>query len=302
MSNLSDETQQSHAQQFEQALATLFTCRSILKYNPALSEEQRNELIADIDTTLRFLRDRLIANASIEAKTVLPQLQQAGIISIDHLEDKDEDEDVAKGKDEGKDIQTLRELHRIYYTYLSTKQVKGADEFAVHFNAARFNEIMSTINEVQKIMEKSRDVYPSHVYVEDLLHSVRGFIVDLYYTFMKFAQAITNVLQASDIPIDTEEVTSISDQLPEEGKQDTRDITPLVKVYEAHQRLNERKGAVLDRVSDATLFLVVLEEHLGSDFDKRDEVIAHLVKVAKLLHDLSYLLSDYEGAVVALLD
>src|SRR5690348_3556700 len=66
MPRMSNDESLKHTQQFEQAIATTFACRSIIKYNSTLSEGQKNELLADLDTTLQFLRDRLIAHASIE--------------------------------------------------------------------------------------------------------------------------------------------------------------------------------------------------------------------------------------------
>jgi hypothetical protein len=285
---MSNEAQQSHAQQFEHAIATAFTCRSIIKYNSSLSEEQKNELIADLDTTLQFLCERLVANASIEAKMVLPPLQLAGLISSGNVKDDDDNDNEGNPSN---DEHTLRGLYKIYRTYLSMKQGKGTDAFI-----ARYNEVMSTLDEVQKIVEKSNGVYPSHVYVEDLLHRVRGFITDLYVIFTEFAFAITIVLQGNDFSVDTEEISSLQKHgLEGTNMQSIPDLAALRKMYETHLHLNERKGAIASRVGDATAFLIFLEENL--DFDKRDEITAQLNSVAKLLGDLAYLLSDYEHTV-----
>lgn len=44
-----------------------------------------------------------------------------------------------------------------------------------------------------------------------------------------------------------------------------------------------------------------LGENLDSDLNKRDTIVAQLNKVARLLNDLSYLLSGYESTLSALL-
>jgi hypothetical protein len=296
-----DEPPQNHLQQFEQTIATIFTCRSIIKYNSALTEEQRDELLADIDTASRFLQDRLIANAAIEAKTVLPQLQRAGILPSEDSEDNDDkgdnedDEDNGEVNNKDNSLQILRALSRTYQTYLSTKQGNATDTFA-----ARFNEVMTAINEVDRIVEKSHDVYPSRIYVEDLLHRVRGFIADVYYSFKEFVNVISKTLQESQVEIDTEELSS-TQRYHQPGEESPRNIAPLVEAYQAHQQLNERKGLMANRVSDATLFLVFLEESLGSDLKKSDELTAQLNEVTKLLDDLCRLLSGYENAIAGIL-
>ena len=289
-----DEPQQSHAQQFERAIATAFTCRSVIKYNSSLSEEQKNELLADIDRTVSFLKDRLIANASIEAKTVLPPLQLAGIFSseqqLDYSKDE-EDESKALQKDE-----TFRRLHKLYHIYLHREHGKSTTIFV-----ARYNQIIATINEIQRIVDGSRNLYTNSMHVENLLEGIRGFVTDLYMIFVEFAVAITTVLQGKDFIIDTEEHASAQTTPKEQQTGRIIDIAPLTHVYEAHQHLNKVKGTVASRAGDATAFLIFLEENLGVGLDRHDEITIQLRKVARLLGDLSYLLSDYEQAAVALL-
>src|SRR5579863_7373164 len=78
------DVQPDHAQQFERAIATIFTCRSVIKYNSSLNEEQKNELFAEIDAAAQFLQERLVANATIEEQTplLLPPLPFGEIIAI----------------------------------------------------------------------------------------------------------------------------------------------------------------------------------------------------------------------------
>jgi hypothetical protein len=61
---MSGNASDSQAQGLEQTMSTVFACRSVVKYNMALSAEQKDELIAEIDTSLQFLRDSLITHAS----------------------------------------------------------------------------------------------------------------------------------------------------------------------------------------------------------------------------------------------
>ncbi|HLZ80139.1 MAG TPA: hypothetical protein VKP04_00785 [Ktedonobacteraceae bacterium] len=286
-----NDAPRSHAQQFEHAIATAFTCRSIVKYNSSLSEEQKSELIADLDTTLKFLGERLIANSSIEAEMVLSPLSLAGLIPAENSQEDDSDENV---DNKPGDEPILRGLYKIYHTYLHAKQGTGPDEFT-----ARYSEVMSIIDEVQKIIEKSHDTYPT--YIGDLLHSVRGFIADLYVIFREFSHAITLVLQRSDIYIDTEEVSSMQKQEAESAAKPA-DLASLKRIYETHRQLNEKKGALASRVGEATAFLIFLEESLDSNLNKRDEVTAQLNNVAILLGDLAYLLADYEKVTSALLE
>ena len=83
---------------------------------------------------------------------------------------------------------------------------------------------------------------------------------------------------------------------------DLQDLAPLKKIHERHLRLDKRKGTVASRVSDATAFLIFLQDSLGHDFNKRAEIIAQLNTAAKLLSDLSQLVADYENTASVLLE
>lgn len=292
-----DEPLQSHAQQFERAIATAFTCRSVIKYNSSLSEEQKNELLADIDSTVSFLKDRLIANASIdEARAVIPPLQFAGIFSREPQQDKGQEEDEEKRvqKDE-----TFHRLYRIYHTYLHQEHGKSTTVFV-----ARYNEVIATINEIQKIVDGGRHIDINSMHVGDLLERIRGFATDLYMIFAEFAVAISAVLQGKDFIVDTEEHATASTTSPASNEQQANgafDIAALTHVYKTHQHLNRVKGTIASRVGDATAFLIFLEEKLGTSLDRHDEITAQLRNIARLLGDLSYLLSDYEQATATLL-
>jgi hypothetical protein len=288
---MSDEAQNKHAQQFEHAIATAFACRSIIKYNSTLNEAQQNELLTDIDKTVAFLQERLTAHKVIETNTLLAQFRHSGLFSSNTLLEAD-------SKSENDDKQLKRKfdsLYRMYHFYFDTQPGHGMDAFF-----ARFNEIMSTIDQVQHFVERSPNLYSNPSSVEDHLHKVRGYVADMYTVFSEFARALSNALQGMDIYIDTEKQASLQ-QFQGEEKQDIRPIAPLIKVYETHQQLNEIIGTVTSRASEATAFLIFLQDQLDKTVNKRDEIIVQINHVAKLLNDLTCRLADYENTVATLL-
>lgn len=292
---MSDAASQGQTEQFEQALATAFACRSIIKYNSSLGEEQKNELVAEIDTTVKFLRGCLLAHVS----PVSPPRQQTGKRSSKMPGSDDKPASKSSQSDNENDKHKLAELYRIAQLYLATNDGHGISEFGI-----RFNKAMSILDEVQAIATNSSvaNLYPNPHHVEDLLHRVRGLLADIYTVFIELARAISNVLQGSGIYIDTEELSSIQQQRStDKDKHPIQDIGPLLRIYEAHVQFNEKKGTIASRIDDATAFLLFLEDSLGSDVKRRDMVVAQLKKVAKLLNDLSYLLSSYESTMAGLL-
>src|SRR2546425_1786865 len=59
----------------EHAITTMYTCRSILKYNAALTSDQKEELLADIDASLRLLQDTLTnSTAPVVPPTTQPSV------------------------------------------------------------------------------------------------------------------------------------------------------------------------------------------------------------------------------------
>src|SRR5690348_12805684 len=71
MGFMPEETQQDW--QFEHAMTTMFTCRSVIKFNTMLSNEQRQELIRDIDQSLQFLRSGFISSSHPQTQKRPPQ-------------------------------------------------------------------------------------------------------------------------------------------------------------------------------------------------------------------------------------
>ncbi len=300
-----DDAQQSHISQLEHAVTTVLACLSMVKYNAVLGDEQRKELIADIEATVQFLRSSLVANAA-QPQSALLQPPQTGVLTkpgkvsdgAAHYED-----DSQKGEQ-----RKLHALYHVYHTYLNLEQGNMLGTFV-----GRFNEVMATIDEVQNLVERNRgsgsydvyDIYPRYSSVEDPLHRVRGFIGDLYYTFVEFMRALSEILQESDAHLDTEELSSLQKpRTTNTGVQNARESQALISlayVYDAHQRLNAGTAAVNRHLNDAITFLEFLEENLDSNFSKRNEIVAQMQKIVQLLDDISHLLANYESAVSVLL-
>jgi len=282
---MSDKGEQTR--QFEQVMATIFTCRSVVKYNSILSEEQKKELIADIDATLPFLRGRLAANevtSGEKASTQSPATEMHSAIPLkENHTDKEPDQ------------QALQALYRMYHTYMGLQQQNNLSTFVT-----RFNDVMSAMNQLQDIVGRYQDEYVS---VGQPIERVSSFIADLYYIFVEFIRVLSQILEENDVHLDTEEVAVMQSCYldHDERLRGLRTLAPVIKVFEAHQRLNAWKGAVSSRVNGTMVFLEFLEECLVSDFHKRDEVVTQLNTAMALLRDVSHLLGDYELAMSVLL-
>ncbi len=287
---MSSNAPDRQAQGLEHAISTIFACRSVIKYNTALSTEQKNELIAEIDITLQFLRASLIAQASEQVQPPRSQFQQAlapVMLPVSAQQDTQKDE-----------ARVLQELYRIYHAYIDTQQSNNIGTFVVRFDA-----VIGALNEIQHSIERSRDLHEPPG--EDPLHRVRAFIADLYYMFMELVRTLSNALEGSDAHIDTEEHSSLQGMYSTQEKQaifSLQRLAPLMNVFAEHQHLNETREALASRISDTTAFLIYLEENLAEGVPRRNEVVSHLYKVSKLLGDLAYLVSSYEDAVSLVLD
>jgi hypothetical protein len=292
-----------HTQQFEQAIATTFACRSIIKYNSTLSEEQKNELLADLDTTLQFLRDRLIANASIETNilnTGLPPQQLTDLLAAT-AEEHDEHEPALPYREQaqtGPDP-LLQPLYKLYHAYLNRR---GLDVLET-----RYKTVMYILDTIEEVISQEQHTDAGEDSFEKLLHRARGFISALYYMFHEFAAVLSNILEGKNIDTDTEELSPIREYIPDGAEQPRqyqyflRDITPLMRVYGSHIQLQQKKGALANSVSDATAFLIFVEERLVQNSSRRNEIIAQLHSAATLLQDISTLLTEYENAMSAIL-
>jgi hypothetical protein len=286
---MANEAQQNNISPLEHAVTTLLACLSMVKYRTALAEEQRKELITDIETTLQFLRSGLIGGTAMtnRAPNVDREAQRGG-----HVARKEQ-------------THSLRELYEFYHTYLHMDNGNTPSVLAT-----RFNEAMTIIDEVQQIVEPSGQLRETAPVVSHLgsgpLYQVRAFIADLYYLFVEFMRMLASVLHESDIQVHTEELSTMRRSLKESKEEshirETQELAPLVGVYEMLQRFYAQKGPLTIQVGEALAFLEYLEEHLDRSVNRRDEVIAQVQKVAQLLNELSHLLSTYERVTVLLLN
>lgn len=308
-----DETPK-HTQRFEQAIATTFACRSIIKYNSTLSEEQKNEMLADLDSTLQFLRERLIANSAIESNSVIPPLQLAELLAASADDEDEEDEEVGEiGKAEesaiiGADAQAsqdkqelseplLRNLYKLYHAYLGTRPGKGINALEERYKIA-----MSILDDVEATIRLQRDTSAGEGN-ESPIYRVRGFISALYSMLHEFAAVLAKLLEGKNIMAETDELTALEKFAAGEIHHPymLRDVTPLMRVYGAHLQLQQSKGSLVTLVNDATAFFIFLEEKLAVDFARRQEILERLRSVAGLFHDISSLLFEYEQAFSATL-
>ncbi|HVB72645.1 MAG TPA: hypothetical protein VNE38_03730 [Ktedonobacteraceae bacterium] len=299
----------NHTQRFEQAIATAFACRTIIKYNSTLGEEQKNEILVDLDSTLQFLQQRLIANAAIESHSVIPPLQLAELLAAsaeDHEEEGEgEESEMMTSGAAWATHQEMRELseplmhnlYKLYHAYLTTQPGKG-----MHALETRYKLVMSILDDVEAVMRLQRDTSAG----EDngpLIHRVRGFITALYSMFHEFAAVLAELLEGKNIMTETDELTVLQKFAAGEIHHQhlLRDITPLMRVYGAHLQLKQSKGSLTTLGNDATAFFIFIEEQLAADLPKRQEIVEGLRSVAELFHDLASLLLEYEQAFSATL-
>src|SRR5579864_2891530 len=149
----------NHTQQFEQVIATVFTCRTIIKYSSSLGEVQKDEIVTELDTALQFLQRRLIANARIDDHAFIAPIppisplapeQVAELLASHTMEDEDEDED-EDGEKSGKTSraaspqagQTLTEpmvqnLYKLYHAHLDTRSGKGMHQLETQYQQAMY--------------------------------------------------------------------------------------------------------------------------------------------------------------------
>jgi hypothetical protein len=277
--------------QFEHAMATMFTCRSVIKFNTVLSNEQRQELIRDIDQSLQFLRSGFISASPPQMPKRPPQdsaSTQASSPSFNLAE-----------KGSGDEREALQALYRMYHIYRDQHQ--GSDSFVT-----RFTNAMSALSAIQTALEQCRvpgiaDARP--------IDYVCAFIADLYYVFVEFIRALSEILETSDAPVETEQLSpkpthiAESETLynPHQTLRDTHHLAILYRIYEAQQCLNTRYGPINQRVQEAKAFLDFLKEVVCGGTNKREEFMLQFSCVSRLLSDLAGLVEDYERVTAILL-
>ncbi len=286
----------NHTQAFQQAIATTFTCRTLIKYNSNLNAEQKEEILNEIETTLAFLNNRLEINASIEASTALsPEMLADLLIGEAGLEDEENEPllEAHQPATQRKEHEiSLHHLHRLYQTYLSNKPGKGIADLET-----RYKTVMALLDQLQALAELRHDATASDLTVDGLLSRIRGFITALYCMFREFAALLEKVVEGQNIDIDTEAMALLQEYPHEAEQQLMYDITPLVSVYTKQHQIQQNRGLLHENARDATAFLVFLQGCLEQNFTRRQEIVSQIKSTASLLNELTALLTDYELAV-----
>ncbi len=298
-------------QQIEQLLTTVVACRGIVKYNLPLNDEQKRELLSDIDIAVDILRSHLTSDTpsatdhtiSIAPPSSQPYQPPHSTPALFTEQDTNAHEGVVQRNSH--EQQALLDLYRMYHSFINVQQNFNLNTFIM-----RFNDVMSILHDLQSVTDCSYGEF--HVQdaeaFEDIVQRIRVFIADLYSIFMEFLRALSETLQKYNVQLDTEKLTSLSTQQHRDEpllQAPACELTSLFSVYQAHQRLNEKRGLMVRRISEAAAFLEFLKEGQSGDGDthisKRDEILLQLNNVGRLLQELSHLLTDYEKATATLL-
>jgi hypothetical protein len=270
-------------QLFQRVIDTTITCRTIVKYNSTLSDEQRADVLQEIEKTLALLSDR-----ESELSLAAPGPQQPD----DWPAGAPDEEAEALSEQENWRL-SLRHLHRLYQSYLSKKPGRG-----IAVLETRYRAVMRALDRVQ---EQTRGEHagapPAEIDTERLLGRVRGFTTALYSMFREFALVLSHIVDGRAIDVDTEALELLPESSLAPVRQQLRDITPLIAVFSKHLRLQEHRGALVDCARETSAFLVFLEENLGQTLARRKEVVAQIKVLTGLFNELTELLSDYEQAV-----
>ncbi|MGH2481765.1 MAG: hypothetical protein ACRDHW_19100, partial [Ktedonobacteraceae bacterium] len=257
--------------------------RSVIKYNSTLSAEQKAEVLAEIEDALAFLEARLAANASIESGVALSPEKLVNLLANEATGEESLEALFPDGAPAQQEL-ALKDLHKLYYAYLSNEPGKGMDALE-----ARYRTVMGLLDQLGTGTSTSD---------ERLLHRTRGFISAIYAMFKEFALLFSNVVEGKNIDMDTEALALLHRYSHEQtGQQVLRDITPLMHVYHRHLQLQEHKGTLTSCAREATAFFVFLEGCLGPNFSRRTELIGQLKSITNLLNELARLLAEYEQAM-----
>ena len=295
--------QQKHrAQQLEQIITTIFTCRSVIKYNLSLDEKQQAKMLQDIDASLEALRGCVLANTPAQPHLADLPFSQTDNIRIVHADDETLRSDAHAQE-------TLQALYRMYYTYLDTSRQTNLQSFV-----SRFNEVISVLEDVQRLFEQRQQTFDRYsapvllhssappIAVEDLLQKVKIFISDLYYIFMDFIRTLSSILQQNDVHLKTEKLASLpaprSERIHRIQLEKLRGHNVSIQgLRKAYQQLYRRRLQVEPQISEATAFLEFLKETLRTSngkVHKLSEILAQTDTVSRLLSELLHIVVDYE--------
>lgn len=304
------DAQKYRAQQLEQVITTVFTCRSVVKYNLSVDEKQQEQILQDIDASLEVLRACVLDKVAVQ-----PPLADLPFSQADNPT-------IVRAHDEmfGSDMQaheTLQALYRMYYAFLNLNEKTNLQSFVT-----RFNEVLSVLGEVQRLFEQrppmAPDIYSSPVVlnnsplpmvIETLLQKVKVFISDLYYIFMDFIRNLSSVLEQNNVHLNTDKLASLPERRSErihriQLERLHEQTVSLQGVREAYQQLQWRRLQVEPQISEVTAFLEFLKETfrtLDVKVSQLSEILAQADTVSRLLAELLHIVADYEKITMNLM-
>jgi hypothetical protein len=284
-----DDEYKYRTQQLEQVITTVFACRSVIKYNLSVDEKQQESMLQDIDASLEVLRACVLANMP----PIQPHLTDLPFSQTDSTANVHE---------------KLQLLYRMYYALINVNEKTNIQSFVT-----RFNEVISVIEEVQRLFEQrlpiARDGYsssvlldssPAPMVVENLLQKVKVFISDLYYIFMDVIRTLSSVLQQNDVHLSTDKLSTVPGRRSEKIRRiqlERLHEHTLQDVQEAYRQLHRRRLQVEPQISEVCAFLEFLKEILREPDAKvyqLSEILAQTDAVSRLLVELLHMVADYE--------
>jgi len=299
------DAEEHGSQQLEQVIATIFTCRSVIKYDLSLDEKQKAKMLQDIDASLDVLRGYVPVHPATQPQLTDLSCSQTDSIRVVHAND----EALNSGA-----CEILQALYRLYYAYLDTNRQTNLQSFV-----SRFNEVISVLDNVQRLFEQRQqtlDRYsspvllnssPDLIAIEDLLHKAKIFISDLYYIFMDFIRTLSSILQQNDVHLKTEKLPSLPEHRSERirrvqleklrGQSGSIHSGSLQGIRKAYQQLYRRRLQVESQITEATAFLAFLKEALRTSnvkVHKLNEMLAQTDTISQLLSELFHIIVDYE--------
>ncbi|HVU70873.1 MAG TPA: hypothetical protein VHD63_27350 [Ktedonobacteraceae bacterium] len=280
-------------QAVQQAIATTITCRTLIKYNSNLNAEQKAEILNEIETTLAFLGNCQQTVANTERNPALDPEKLADLLIYDEMGSAEIPAELLPGTPQEEQTCSLNHLYRLYRAYFSQTPGKGLAELET-----RYRTMMDTLDQLQALAELRHDATASDLTIDGLLSRIRGFVTALYCMFREFATLLARIVDGQSIDIDTEAMAFAQEYPPDMAPAAVHDITPLVQVYNRQRQLQQRRGSLYESTRDATAFLIFLQECLEQGFTRRQEIVAQIKNTASLLNELLMLLTDYELAIV----